>query len=383
MNIDNGFGAGVFAARVARNAAPATAATRVIGWVDASSGASGDMLLGALVGAGVPLDGAAGRGRRGRPRAGRAARRSRSPATASPPPAATSRSPTPRTHRTWRDVRALLARRRARRRRCATCAHAHLRAARRRRGRGARHRRRTTCTSTRSARSTRSPTWSGSAPGFVHLGLERASSSRRSRSAPARSAARTARCRCRRRRSPSCCAASRRTPAAGAPATELCTPTGAALLTTLRHRRAARSRAMTVDAIGVGAGGRDPDGPRQRAAAAGRRRAEPPAGARRPPAPLLLETNVDDLDPRLWPAVIAALLAAGASDAWLTPILMKKGRPAHTLQRAGRRRPRPPPCAPTIFRQTSTIGLREQPRRQARAGPRDARRSRSTASRSR
>jgi uncharacterized protein (DUF111 family) len=75
--------------------------------------------------------------------------------------------------------------------------------------------------------------------------------------------------------------------------------------------------------------------------------------------PLVLETNVDDLDPRLWPAAIAALLAAGASDAWLTPILMKKGRPAHTLSvlvpsahaDAVRRE---------VFRHTSAIGLREQ-----------------------
>ena len=62
----------------------------------------------------------------------------------------------------------------------------------------------------------------------------------------------------------------------------------------------------------------------------------------------------------MWPAVIAALLEAGASDAWLTPILMKKGRPAHTLSvlvdadRAAAVRA-------AIFRQTSTIGLREQP----------------------
>jgi len=73
---------------------------------------------------------------------------------------------------------------------------------------------------------------------------------------------------------------------------------------------------------------------------------------------LMLEANIDDLDPRLWPNVIAALLAAGASDAWLTPILMKKGRPAHTLT-ALVRAEHTDAVRTEIFRQTSTIGLRE------------------------
>jgi uncharacterized protein (DUF111 family) len=55
-----------------------------------------------------------------------------------------------------------------------------------------------------------------------------------------------------------------------------------------------------------------------------------------------------------------ALIAAGASDAWLTPILMKKGRPAHTLSVL---------CRPevvdqvqaVVFATTSTIGMRVVP----------------------
>jgi uncharacterized protein (DUF111 family) len=73
---------------------------------------------------------------------------------------------------------------------------------------------------------------------------------------------------------------------------------------------------------------------------------------------LVLEANVDDLDPRLWPGVLSALLAAGASDAWLTPVLMKKGRPAHTLSVLT-----PLPAADAVrrvvFTESSTIGLRE------------------------
>jgi uncharacterized protein (TIGR00299 family) protein len=135
---------------------------------------------------------------------------------------------------------------------------------------------------------------------------------------------------------------------------ELTTPTGAALIAELGEDIGPQPP-MVVDAIGVGAGGWDPEGHanvlRLVVGTASSEATE--SGA------LVIEANVDDLDPRLWPDVIGALLEAGASDAWLTPILMKKGRPAHTLHvlvAAGaadvvRRE---------VFRQTSTIGVREQ-----------------------
>jgi uncharacterized protein (TIGR00299 family) protein len=141
-----------------------------------------------------------------------------------------------------------------------------------------------------------------------------------------------------------------------APAMELCTPTGAALLTA-NATGFGPQPPMSVAAIGVGAGGRDPEGHTNVlrlfvGTSTG--------GAHGTHQPLLIETNVDDLDPRLWPNVIAALLAAGASDAWLSPIVMKKGRPAHTLHVlvAGGRAA---VVRAEIFRQTSTIGVREVP----------------------
>ncbi|WP_028643652.1 nickel pincer cofactor biosynthesis protein LarC [Nocardioides sp. URHA0020] len=142
---------------------------------------------------------------------------------------------------------------------------------------------------------------------------------------------------------------------AGPGRTELCTPTGAALLTTLATAWGPQP-AMSVDAIGVGAGGRDPEGHANvvRLFVGLAARASTGGG------PLLLECNIDDLDPRVWPAVIAALLEAGASDAWLTPILMKKGRPAHTLSALVDSGSADAVRA-AIFRQTTTIGLREQP----------------------
>jgi len=145
----------------------------------------------------------------------------------------------------------------------------------------------------------------------------------------------------------------------GAPAMELCTPTGAAILTTLATGFGPQPP-MTTAQVGVGAGSRDPQGHanvlRLFVGAPLGRDASRASGESEA---VLIETNVDDLDPRVWPAVIAALLDAGASDAWLTPILMKKGRPAHALSVLV-----PPDRAEavrsTVFQQTSAIGLREQ-----------------------
>lgn len=111
---------------------------------------------------------------------------------------------------------------------------------------------------------------------------------------------------------------------------ELATPTGMAVLAALATPEPAMPSG-TVITVGVGAGTRDdPHRPNVVRVIL----LDEAAGAGAPPAAdgsVVIEANVDDLDPRVWPGVLDALLAAGADDAWLVPILMKKGRPAHTL----------------------------------------------------
>jgi uncharacterized protein (TIGR00299 family) protein len=141
---------------------------------------------------------------------------------------------------------------------------------------------------------------------------------------------------------------------AGAVEHESCTPTGAALLAATVTSWGPLPP-MRVVRTGHGAGGRDhPEVPNVLRVVLG----EPATAAAPVDQALVLEANVDDLDPRLWPGVLTALLAAGASDAWLTPILMKKGRPAHTLSVLTS-----PQAADdvrrVVFTETSTIGLRE------------------------
>ncbi len=122
---------------------------------------------------------------------------------------------------------------------------------------------------------------------------------------------------------------------AGAPArgvdvdVELTTPTGAALLVALASTWGPLP-AMAVTASGFGAGTRDltalPNLTQVVVGTAGG------VGGELPGQPVvLLEANVDDATGEALADAVVALLAAGAHDAWLTPIVMKKGRPAHTV----------------------------------------------------
>jgi pyridinium-3,5-bisthiocarboxylic acid mononucleotide nickel chelatase len=111
---------------------------------------------------------------------------------------------------------------------------------------------------------------------------------------------------------------------------ELTTPTGAALLAGLAAAFGPLP-AMTVASVGYGAGGRDlPDRPNATQVVIGT--LTDSRGMTMPGQPVVeLEANVDDVTGEVLAHTVAALLAAGAHDAWVVPIVMKKGRPAHTV----------------------------------------------------
>lgn len=143
---------------------------------------------------------------------------------------------------------------------------------------------------------------------------------------------------------------------------ELATPTGVALVTTLAASQGPIP-AMRLIATGVGAGTREVEGMANVVRVAlgvqdlPSHAADPSGLVTR--SMTLVEANVDDLDPRVWPTVIDALLDAGAADVWLVPIIMKRGRPAHTLSvlAHGSDLAR---LRDLVLELTSTIGLRER-----------------------
>jgi pyridinium-3,5-bisthiocarboxylic acid mononucleotide nickel chelatase len=113
---------------------------------------------------------------------------------------------------------------------------------------------------------------------------------------------------------------------------ELTTPTGAAILATMATGFGPIP-AMIVESTGYGAGSRDMDGlPNLTQVVVGTRSLPGGASELETGEELaVLETNVDDATGEQLAHSVEALLAAGALDVWVTPVLMKKGRPGHVV----------------------------------------------------
>jgi pyridinium-3,5-bisthiocarboxylic acid mononucleotide nickel chelatase len=140
---------------------------------------------------------------------------------------------------------------------------------------------------------------------------------------------------------------------------ELCTPTGAALLAALAAGWGPMP-AMQITASGYGAGSRELDGLPNAVqvvigTAADTSSADPEHGQ----PVVILEANVDDVTGEILGTTVAALIAAGALDAWVTPVTGKKGRPAHVISvladptNVGRLRQ-------VLADETGTLGIRAQ-----------------------
>ncbi|MCH8849376.1 MAG: nickel pincer cofactor biosynthesis protein LarC [Chloroflexi bacterium] len=133
------------------------------------------------------------------------------------------------------------------------------------------------------------------------------------------------------------------------PGVELVTPTGAAIVTALaRFERPA----MTLEAVGYGAGARDLEG-RPNVLRLWLGRALPG----RPATMLLIETNIDDMVPELYGYVQERLFETGAADVWTTPVQMKKGRPGVLLSVLCALE-REDAIVEVLLSETSTLGVR-------------------------
>ena len=111
---------------------------------------------------------------------------------------------------------------------------------------------------------------------------------------------------------------------------ELSTPTGVAVLIALAERFGALP-SMSVEAVGYGAGSADTPGRPNVVQVLVGAETESATAPRPGRAAVELAVNVDDVTGEVLAHTIAALVGAGAHDAWATPIVMKKGRPAHTV----------------------------------------------------
>jgi len=136
------------------------------------------------------------------------------------------------------------------------------------------------------------------------------------------------------------------------PALELTTPTGAAVATTLAQSFGVLPP-MKVARVGYGAGGYDfTDQANVLRVLVGE-----PTGADEALAVAVIEANIDDLNPQVLAYTTERLLEFGALDVTLEPLVMKKGRPGNLLRVIARPEDREA-LAQLVFAETSTMGLR-------------------------
>ncbi|HUN65975.1 MAG TPA: nickel pincer cofactor biosynthesis protein LarC [Bacteroidota bacterium] len=143
---------------------------------------------------------------------------------------------------------------------------------------------------------------------------------------------------------------------------ELTTPTGAAIIKALSGGVLSAER-MRVERIGYGAGSRElKEVPNLLRIMVG----EIEAAGEGDDAELL-ETNIDDMNPELYPYIMEKALAEGALDVWLTPVIMKKGRPGIVLSVLAPKE-RMAALMRLVMAETTTLGVRIQPVTRKKAG---------------
>jgi hypothetical protein len=141
---------------------------------------------------------------------------------------------------------------------------------------------------------------------------------------------------------------------------ELLTPTGAAILTTLGSSFG-NLPPMRVERIGYGAGRDDLPHPNVLRLMVGT--SEMPAREERV---MVVETNIDDMNPQFYDYIMEQMLEMGVKEVFLTPVFMKKNRPA-TLLTAICSLGQMPVVTEFLLRETTTIGLRWREERRERA----------------
>lgn len=134
-------------------------------------------------------------------------------------------------------------------------------------------------------------------------------------------------------------------------ARELTTPTGAALMAALAETSVDMPKGFITEKVGYGAGTRNLEIPNVLRVSLGTVASEKHGGL------TVAECNIDDMSGEVWPYVQEKLMAAGALDAWITPIIMKKGRPAQMLSVLMNPQDLPV-LEKIILTETTTLGVR-------------------------